>query len=74
MMILTTQTRLADVPGVESKSLELLTMFVTYITTKNGYTELISRRAAADNIGCTSKMLWNLTKNYEKIKASLKGS
>jgi transposase-like protein len=47
---------------------------ITYITTKDGSIELISKHAAANNVGCTPKMLRNWTKNYNKIKASPKGS
>jgi len=47
---------------------------LTYITSKDGKTKLIARNAAAKNIGCTPKMLRDWFKDYDKIKASSKGS
>jgi hypothetical protein len=44
------------------------------VPSKNGGEELISRNAAAHAIGYTPKMLRNWIKDYDKIKASSKGS
>jgi transposase-like protein len=47
---------------------------LTYVASKDGGQELISRNAAANDIGCTPKMLRSWINDYDKIKASPKGS
>lgn len=46
---------------------------ITYITSEDGSAKLITKNAVANKIGCTPKMLRDWTKNYDKIKDSLKG-
>jgi len=43
------------------------------VVNKAGKEELISNNAAATNIGCTPKMLWDWIWDYDTINASAKG-